>query len=316
MPRLARVDVGNEIYHVINRANGRMQIFNKPEDYRVFENLIEEAKELTNMRILAYVIMPNHWHLVLFPKNDGDLGIFMHHLTNKHTRQVHVATKTIGSGHLYQGRYKSFLVAKDNYLLALIKYVERNAVRAKIVPRCEDWQWGSAWRRTNGTVRQKKLLDQIPAEIPNGYLKWINTTESLDDLGFVRYSVNKGVPYGREKWVDKMVTTFHLETTMRGVGRPKKIRTHNPQNNRDCPHYSIIATEKDWLDTPQDGAIYFCALAGEWVKYLVKIIGLGMFKKLYMECNREETMETMREKYQRYTEKNVEELEKDFLLTI
>lgn len=222
MPRLARVDVGNEIYHVINRANGRMQIFNKPEDYRVFENIIEEAKELTGMRIIAYVIMPNHWHIVLLPRNDGDLGLFMHHLTNKHTRQVHVTTKTIGSGHLYQGRYKSFLVAKDNYLLALIKYVERNAVRAKLVRHCEDWQWGSAWRRVQGTAQQKKLLDSIPVELPSGYLKWINAAESVEDLGFIRYSVNKGVPYGKEKWVDKMVATFHLETTLRSAGRPKK----------------------------------------------------------------------------------------------
>lgn len=95
-------------------------------------------------------------------------------------------------------------------------------MRAKLVRYCEDWKWGSAWRRTYGTVQQKKLLDQTPVELPNGYLKWINTTESLDDLVFVRYSVNKGVPYGKEKWVDKMVTTFHLETTMRGVDRPKK----------------------------------------------------------------------------------------------
>ena len=166
--------------------------------------------------------MPNHWHLILSPRNDGDLGIFMHHLTNKHTRQVHVSTGTIGNGHLYQGRYKSFLVEKDNYLLALIKYVERNAVRAKLVRHCEDWKWGSAWRRIHGTADQKKLLDLIPIELPNDYLKWINATESLIELSSIRHSVNKGVPYGREKWVATMATKFHLETTLRPAGRPKK----------------------------------------------------------------------------------------------
>lgn len=222
MPRLARVDIGNEIYHVINRANGRMQIFDKPGDYQSFENLIEEAKELTGMRIFAYEIMPNHWHLVLSPRNDGDLGIFMHHLTNKHTRQVHVLTGTIGSGHLYQGRYKSFLIDSENYLLGVIKYIERNAVRAKLVKNCEDWQWGSAWVRINGTAEQKKLLAKMPTDLPDDYLQWINAPESLTEIDAIRHSVNKGVPYGREKWVDKMVTKFHLETTLRKAGRPKK----------------------------------------------------------------------------------------------
>lgn len=222
MPRLARVDVGNEIYHVINRANGRLQIFNTPEDYRLFEKLIEEAKELTDMRIFAYEIMPNHWHLILSPRKDGDLALFMHHLTNKHTRQVHTATGTVGSGHLYQGRYKSFLVDSGNYFLAVIKYIERNAVRAKLVRRCEDWQWGSAWRRIHGTAQQKKLLDIMPAQLPDDYLTWINTAEPLEETETIRRSVNKSVPYGRKQWVDTMVTVHHLETTLRGAGRPKK----------------------------------------------------------------------------------------------
>ena len=222
MPRLARVDVGDEIYHVINRANGRLQIFTTPEEYRLFEKLLVEAKELTDMRIFAYEIMPNHWHLVLSPKSDGDLGLFMHHLTNKHTRQVHTATGTVGSGHLYQGRYKSFLIDSQNYLLAVIKYVERNAVRANLARRPEDWRWGSVWRRTHGTEQQKKLLDPLPVQLPNNYLTWINTTDQQEEVETIRRSVNKGVPYGRESWVDRMVTTHHLETTLRNAGRPKK----------------------------------------------------------------------------------------------
>ncbi len=222
MPRNARVDIGGEIYHVINRANGRLQIFNKDEDYELFEQLLIETKEIIGMRILAYEIMPNHWHLVLHPNNDGDLGAFMHRLSNAHTRKVHAHTNTNGSGHLYQGRYKSFLIDSGNHLLAVIKYVERNAVRAKLVRCCEDWKWGSAWLRFNGTARQKKLLDPIPASLPNHYAKWINTPEKLDDLNMLRVSVNKSVPYGKEKWVEKMVSKYHLESTLKSPGRPKK----------------------------------------------------------------------------------------------
>jgi len=199
-----------------------MQIFNTPEEYCLFEQLLLEAKELTDMRIFAYEIMPNHWHLILSPRKDGDLGIFMHHLTNKHTRRVHTATGTTGSGHLYQGRYKSFLVDSENYLLTVIKYAERNAVRAGLVLRCEDWQWGSAWRRVYGTAQQKKLLDRLPGQFPDEYLNWINTVEPSEEIETIRRSVNKGVPYGRERWVDSMVAAYHLETTLRSAGRPKK----------------------------------------------------------------------------------------------
>ncbi|MCK9351718.1 MAG: transposase [Candidatus Paceibacterota bacterium] len=222
MPRNARTDVGGEIYHVINRANGRMVIFNTPEDYLLFENLLFDTKELTGMRILAYTIMPNHWHFILHPQKDGDLGIFMHRLSNAHTRKVHALTNTNGTGHLYQGRYKSFLVDSDSYFLTLLKYVERNPVRSKTVEHCEDWQWGSAWRRINGSKAEKKLIDPPIVELPHGYKKWINTPDKEDDLAVIRTSVNKSVPFGRDKWVDQMVTKFHLESTQKKQGRPKK----------------------------------------------------------------------------------------------
>ena len=222
MPRSARVDIGGEIYHVVNRANGRLQIFDTNEDYQLFEQLPLETKEVTDMRILAYELMPNHWHLVLHPENDGDLAVFMHKLSNAHTRKVHALTNTNGSGHLYQGRYKSFLVDSDKYLLAVIKYAERNAVRAKLARHCEDWRWGSAWRRIHGTIEQKKLLAGMPAELPDDYREWINTDEKSDDIEIIRTSVNKSVPYGRDTWVEKMVSKHHLESTQRSPGRPKK----------------------------------------------------------------------------------------------
>lgn len=174
------------------------------------------------MRILAYELMPNHFHLVLYPKNDGDLGLFMHRLSNAHTRKVHARTNTNGSGHLYQGRYKSFIVDRENYLLAVIKYVERNAVRAKFVHFCEDWKWGSAWRRIYGTRQQKELLDQKSFQLPDDYVNWINLTEDTDLLNTIHTSLNKSVPYGRESWVDNMVLKYHLESTLKSPGRPRK----------------------------------------------------------------------------------------------
>jgi len=222
MPRLARVDLGDYVYHVINRAIGRLKIFESEKDYLLFEEALADAKEETGMRILAYAIMPNHWHLVLYPRNAGDLGTFMHRLTNTHTRRVHVRTRTIGHGSLYQGRYKSFIVQNDSHFLTLLKYVERNPVRAKLSQTCEGWRWGSAWRRINGTHEQRALIDASPVSLPDRYRIWINAPEKSDDLKAMRLSVNKGVPYGEDRWVDAMVEEYGLETTRRPAGRPKK----------------------------------------------------------------------------------------------
>ena len=85
MGRAPRVDIGNEIYHVLNRANNRMTIFEKDKDYEAFESILKEAKDRYLMRILSFCLMPNHWHFILYPRNDGDLNKFMHWLTLTHT---------------------------------------------------------------------------------------------------------------------------------------------------------------------------------------------------------------------------------------
>ncbi|HED37732.1 MAG TPA: hypothetical protein ENI76_05750, partial [Ignavibacteria bacterium] len=110
MPRIPRVDVGGEIYHVINRANARLPIFFQKEDYCLFEEILKKAKDKYGMRILAYCLMPNHFHLVLYPCKDGDLQKFMQWVTLTHTQCWHAKNRTVGTGHLYQGRYKSFLI--------------------------------------------------------------------------------------------------------------------------------------------------------------------------------------------------------------
>jgi putative transposase len=200
MPRKPRIDVAECIQHVINRANDRVKIFHTESDYQEFEELLVEACERSDMRLLAYALMPNHWHLAVQSKNDGDVGRMMHWLTTTHSTRVRVRTETIGSGHVYQGRYKSFLVETDNYLLALIKYVERNPVRAKLVSRAEDWRWGSAYRRIHGTAKSKALLAPSPTPLPHGYRQWVNTSDEKAEIDEIRESVNKSVPYGSIAW--------------------------------------------------------------------------------------------------------------------
>ena len=175
------------------------------------------------MRILAYCLMPNHWHLVLYPKHEGELSKFMHQMTLTHTQRFHVRTKTIGYGHIYQGRYKSFLVEDDRYFLTLMRYVERNAKRAALVKRAEDWKWSSAHTRFLGTEKQKKFLSPWPVEEPDDYREWLNRSEAKEEIENIRYSIKRSKPYGSEEWVQKIIKKFGLETTVKDPWRPKKI---------------------------------------------------------------------------------------------
>jgi putative transposase len=222
MPRPPRIDKAGFVYHVLNRSNGRQQIFQTEKDYLSFEKILTQAQERTNMRIYSYIVMPNHWHLAVSPKNDGDLAEFARWLTLTHTQRYHAFRKTIGGGHLYQGRFKSFLVSTDEYFLTLCRYIERNALRAKLSPQAEGWRWSSLWRRTYGTDREKRLLARWPVNIPSYYTEWINEQEKQETLDRIRDTIRRGNPFGKEEWVQNMAKKFGLDSTLKPRGRPRK----------------------------------------------------------------------------------------------
>jgi len=221
MARQPRIDLEGYVYHIINRASGRVPIFKTDKDYFLFEKVLEEAVEKYNMRVLAYCIMPNHFHLALYPRQDGDVQKFTGWLTKTHTQRWHVAHDTVGHGHLYQGRYKSFIVNTDEYYLILMKYIEQNPLRAGLVKRSKDWKWGSLHIRLNGAVKKKKILHSWIIDEPNNYIEEVNILPDKKELNEVRKSVLKGVPLGGEKWRDELILKMNLAHTTRGVGRPK-----------------------------------------------------------------------------------------------
>ena len=131
MPRRARISTGGLAYHILNRRVGRLALFDKPADYLAFEKILNEAHERTGIRIAAYCLMPNHWHLVLWPRADGELSEVMRWITVTHTQRWHAHRQSFGSGPVYQGRFRSFPAQTDEHFLTVARYVERNALRAK-----------------------------------------------------------------------------------------------------------------------------------------------------------------------------------------
>lgn len=197
MVRTSRIDVGGYVYHCLNRANAKARIFETEREYQDFEYLLTEMSETFDMRILAYVVMPNHWHILTYPKNDGDLARSFKWLGTSHATRHRARTDSVGAGHLYQGRYKSFLIENDHHLLTVLKYIERNPVRAGLVRQPGEWRWSSAYRRLRGTATQKKLLAESPVDLPRNYQTWIEVPEPSEERDEIHRSIQTGRSYGK-----------------------------------------------------------------------------------------------------------------------
>lgn len=221
MSFIARQFPGGIVYHVLNRANARVPIFQSDADYGTFERTLFEAWEQSGMAILAFVIMPNHWHFVFYPQTDGALSQFMSWLTNTHVKRWQSAHDVVGMGHVYQNSFKVFPVQTDGYCLNVIRYVESNPLRAKLVKRAEEWRWSSLWIRENGTAKQKKLLAEWPIEKPTSYLKFVNEVIPTAEIDVIRDSIKRGRPFGKDEWMRIAAKELNLNLNRRG--RPRKL---------------------------------------------------------------------------------------------
>jgi putative transposase len=222
MSRGPRNAPGGIVYHVLNRAVARLPLFEKPADYDAFIRVLAETLDLHPLRILAFVLMPNHWHLVLWPEHDRALTDFCRWLAHTHSMRWHAHYHTSGSGHIYQGRFKAFPVESDAHLYAVCRYVERNALRANLVAAAEHWRWSSLWRRLHGDEQPRSLLSSWPVPMPPQWVEYVNAPQSEAEVEALRRCVQRGSPFGSERWQAAMAARLGLGHTLRPLGRPKK----------------------------------------------------------------------------------------------
>lgn len=225
MPRTARVAPGGFVYHVLNRAVARLPLFRKTGDFAAFERVLLEACERHPTRILAWCLMRNHWHFVIWPRQDGELTAFVRWLSHTHVMRWHVAHGTVGCGSLYQGRFKSFPVQRDEHLLAVCRYVERNALTAGVVDRAEDWRWGSLWARRRGDERLRALLSEWPVDRPGNWLSVVNRPMSAKTEEKMRTCITRSRPFGSDTWQTRTATRLGLTASLRREGRPRKTKS-------------------------------------------------------------------------------------------
>ena len=155
MPRGARILLTNMYYHIINRGNQKQSIFLAEHDFRKYLEILKHYKKKYAFKLFGYCLMPNHVHLILHPKHPDELAIFMQGLTQAYTIWFNKKYRKVG--HLWQGRFKSMLIHKDNYFLDCVYYVECNPVRAELSLSPNDYTWSSYKDRVLGN--RNGLLD-------------------------------------------------------------------------------------------------------------------------------------------------------------
>ncbi len=200
-------------FRVLNRAVARLTLFEKREDYEAFERVLEEAVARVPLPVLSYLIMPNHWHFVVRPQTDTELSEFFRWLTHTHTMRWHAHYHTEGTGHLYQGRFKTFPIEDDDHPLTVIRYVERNALRANVVENAEDWKYSSLWRCQNLKRADTSILSDWPVPRPRQWRPIVNKPQTEGEVKAIRQSVRKGTPYGGKSFVSQSAVRLKLEHT-------------------------------------------------------------------------------------------------------
>ncbi len=221
MGRPPRNSQGGFVYHVIGRGLKPKPIFRSTGDYQEFDVALAQAVERFEPRLLAYCVLPKHWHLVLIPRKDGDLSKLMAWLTTTHSARWHTKPRRAGTGGLYERRFRSFPVQDDIKLLDVIQFVESHPLRSGVVEELNDWPWSSVARRSNKGAPLVPLLSSPPVPLPLDWREQLNLEMSIATLDQIKHCIQRSCPYGDAAWVQKTAAKLCIESTLRPRGRPR-----------------------------------------------------------------------------------------------
>ncbi len=220
MPRFPRSRLGTVCAHVINRGNSRATVFHTDDDYEDFRRLMVSAQERAPVPLLAWCLMPNHIHLVFQPRADGDLSRWMHWVLTTQTQRHRVRHKT--TGRIWQGRYKSIPVQADRHLVMLMRYVERNPVRAGLAARARDWRWSSFTERIAAPAAGT-LLSPSPELLSARWSEFVDEPQTAAEVEAIRSCINHDRPLGEMAWTHGILDRNEFLGTLRSRGRSREF---------------------------------------------------------------------------------------------
>jgi putative transposase len=218
MPRTSRAIVAHHCYHLINRGNNQQRLFHDRLDYTAFMWLMAEAQDHAPLPIVGACVMPNHVHFVVRPADDDQVARWTHWLFTTHARRYHKKYKS--SGRVWQGRFKAFPIQEDRHLLTVLRYVERNALTAKLAASAEAWEWGSLnWRmRRHAPI----ALEGPPTPLPAHWVAYVNEAQSPAEVAAIRASIDRQAPFGEADWAARTAAELGLEQSLTPIGRPRQ----------------------------------------------------------------------------------------------
>jgi putative transposase len=211
MPRIARGLGGGGVAHVLSRGNARATVFHSPREYDDFVGLLDEARRRSAVELLAFCVMPNHFHLVARVDDSASLSEMMQWWLTSHVRRQHKRNAT--SGHIWQGRFKSFPVQEDRHLLTVLRYVLLNPCRAGLAAEPWEWRWSS--------LRHARLVAPWPVLPPGALADWLGAPCREEENDEVKQSILRSAPLGDEAWREAAARAWGLESTLRPRGRPR-----------------------------------------------------------------------------------------------
>jgi putative transposase len=179
MPRRARSTQRANYFHVINRSVRKLVLFTQPADYRAFLSILSDGLAQHPVRLIAYCLMPNHWHLVVGQTDTATLSRCLHWVTSTHAIRLNRHWQSVGQGPVYQGRFTSMEVPAVGDLVRVCRYVERNALQAGLVRRAQDWPWSSLSERLQSTPAVP--LVNAPFLCSRAWADYVNAPRTGDD---------------------------------------------------------------------------------------------------------------------------------------
>lgn len=209
------------MYHIWNRAVGRLRLFKKEQDYHAFERILLEAHRHHPLRILDWCLMPNHWHFVVWPETDQQVTDFFKWVAHTQAMRAISHRRAIGMGPLYQGRFKSLPVQTDDHLETLLRYVLRNPVRAKLARDAGSWKHSGLWMRRNGEKPMREMLSRWPIDMPRNWNAWLGVPQPPAELERLREHVRRNRPFGSDRWTQSTAARLGLQSTLHPRGRPR-----------------------------------------------------------------------------------------------
>lgn len=231
MARPPRLSLPSYPHHVIQRGNNRQPIFLAPKDYQVFVDCLHEAKQKCQVRLYAYVLMTNHVHLLVEPEHEGDLSRFMQSIGRRYVRYFNAGHERTGT--LWEGRFKSAMVSRDEYVIACSRYIEWNSVRAGMVGHPREYRWSSYHGRALG--RPDPLLDEDPWYVTLGdnpqaragaYAKWLEGSIPDNEWDCIRTATQQGRVVGSEAFQEAIGGQVGRRLIGETRGRPKRPMSH------------------------------------------------------------------------------------------